>query len=87
MQKTLKQMNDEFGKYYVELNDAETGHRFLQDAQDEGYRFGDGALPTTREYANLMFVDTNQTIGYVGAVGHIAVGAGANSIKTVAYKK
>ena len=87
MQKTLRQMNKELGKFYVELNDEETGMQFLQDAQQEGYRFGDGASPTSREYARLMFVDPNMEIGYVGIAGHIAVGSGAQSRPTVVYEK
>ena len=68
------------GRVYVYLADEETGNRFLSMAEDEGFTFADGAAPTKREYAEVMAVNRDKTLNYVGAVGRIAFGAGAETV-------
>ena len=36
------------GKVYVYLRDEVIADKFLRDAENEGFTFGDGAKPTTR---------------------------------------
>ncbi len=68
------------GRVYVYLADEVTGRRFLEAAQEEGFTFPDRVLPTQRHYAEIMAVDADGTLHYVGAVGRIAFGAGAERI-------
>ena len=41
---------------------------------------GDGEKPTARQYAEVMAVNRNGTINYVGTNGRIAYGSGAVKI-------
>lgn len=67
------------GKIYVYLATEDIGKQFLQDAENEGFTFCDGIKPTARTPANIMAVNRDCTINYVGTVGRIAFQA-ANKI-------
>ncbi len=67
------------GKIYVYLATEDVGKQFLQDAENEGFTFCDGIKPTARTLANIMAVNRDNTINYVGTVGRIAFQA-ANKI-------
>lgn len=60
------------GRIYIYLATTDIGKRFLQDAENEGLTFSDGVKPTQRIEANIMAVNRDSTINYVGSVGHIA---------------
>ena len=74
MTKTIKALSEMEGRVYVHLVDAETGERFLRQAEQEGFTFTDGARPTERHYSEIMAVNHDRTINYVGFAGHIAYG-------------
>ena len=60
------------GKVYVYLRDEVIARRFLQDAENEGFTFGDGEKPTARPGNNLYVVNRDWTISHVGWAGHMA---------------
>lgn len=60
------------GKVYVYLRDEVIARRFLQDAENEGFTFGDGEKPTARTGNNLHVVNRDWTISHVGWAGHMA---------------
>lgn len=60
------------GKVYVYLKDEMIARRFLQDAENEGFTFGDGEKPTARPGNNLYVVNRNWTVSHVGWAGHMA---------------
>lgn len=60
------------GKVYVYLKDEMIARRFLQDAENEGFTFGDGEKPTARPGNNLYVVNCDWTISHVGWAGHMA---------------
>lgn len=64
-------------RVYVYLKDDETGKAFLKQAEAEGFTYGDGARPTERQYAEVMAINGDGTINFVGANGRIAFGLGA----------
>lgn len=66
------------GRIYVYLETEDVGKQFLQDAENEGFTFCDGIKPTARTPANIMTVNRDNTINYVGFVGHIAFQAASN---------
>ena len=43
-----------------------------QDAENEGFTFGDGKKPTARPGNNLYVVNCDWTISHVGWAGHMA---------------
>ena len=54
--------------------------RFLQMAEDEGFTFGDGVKPIKRECGEIMAINQDNTINFVGHIGAIAFQAGAKKI-------
>lgn len=74
--RSIEKMRSEFsGKLYVFFKDQETGERFLRDAEKEGYLFGK-SKPTDKEWADMIAVEKDKTLSYVGAVGRMAYQAG-----------
>ena len=59
-------------RIYVHLPDEETCARFLRDAEAEGFTFCDGALPTSRPHADLYALNPDNTLNFVGYLGHLA---------------
>ena len=87
MKRTIKNLSKMDGRVYVYLPNDEIGNNFMVTAESEGFTFGDGVLPTKRNYAGIMAVNEDMTINYVGANGRIAFGAGAKGITRIDYKK
>lgn len=54
--------------------------RFLQMSEDEGFTFGDGVKPTKRECGEIMAINQDNTINFIGHIGAIAFQAGAKKI-------
>ena len=80
MSKTIRELSQMNGRVYIFLRTPELGERFLRQAEQEGFTFGDGEKPTARQYAEVMAVNRNGTINYVGTNGRIAYGSGAVKI-------
>ena len=78
--RTVKNISGMEGRAYVYLSNDEIGNKFMQMAEDEGFTFGDGVKPTERQYAEVMAVNHNATINYVGVNGRMAFGSGAKTI-------
>lgn len=74
---TITEFSQLDGRVYVYLPTASLAAEFLQQAESEGFLFGDGVKPTQREAAYVMAINPDHTIHYVGAVGRMAFGAGA----------
>ena len=73
-------VNKNDGKVYVYLTNDEIGNKFMRQAEKEGFTFGDGARPTDRCYAEIMAVNDNCTINFVGSIGRMAFGSGAEAV-------
>ncbi len=80
MSKTIRSLSERDGRVYVYLANSAIGEKFLQQAEQEGFTFGDGVNPTERDYDEIMAINHNYTINYVGFVGRIAYGSGAKTI-------
>lgn len=76
----IKTLCKKGAKIYVYLANGEIGNKFMQQAEDEGFTFNDGAKPTSRCYAEIMAVNDNYTINFVGSVGRMAFGSGAETV-------
>ena len=80
MSRTIKELAELESRVYVHLANDKVGNDFLRQAEAEGFTFGDGVKPTEREYAEIMAINHDGTINYVGAVGMMAYGSGAKMI-------
>lgn len=78
--RTITELSKMNGRVYVYLANVAIGEKFLQQAEDEGFTFADGAKPTERCYAEIMAVNGNKTINFVGTNGRIAFGSGAKTV-------
>lgn len=76
----IKTLCKKGAKIYAYLANGEIGNKFMQQAEDEGFTFNDGAKPTSRCYAEIMAVNDNYTINFVGSVGRMAFGSGAETV-------
>ena len=80
MSKTIRELTELNGRVYVYLADETTGRQFLEQAEQEGFTFGDGVKPTQRHWSDLMAVNHDGTINYVGTNGRIAWSSGAKTV-------
>ena len=78
--RTITELSKKNGRVYVYLANVAIGEKFLQQAEDEGFTFADGAKPTERCYAEIMAVNRDITINFVGMNGRIAFGSGAETV-------
>ena len=75
--KTITDLSLLDGRVYVYLSSDELGRQFMQQAETEGFVFVNGTKPTKRTPAEIMALNSNHTINYVGVIGRIAYGARA----------
>ena len=59
------------GKVYIYLKDTETCKRFLRDAENEGYGFGN-IKPTENSTDDIIALEHRKQLSYVGFVGRVA---------------
>ena len=79
--RTIKNLvNERNCKVYVYLANDEIGNEFMRQAENEGFAFADGTKPTNRCYAEIMAVNNDCTINFVGGVGRMAFGSGADKV-------
>lgn len=77
---TIRELSTLEGRVYIHFATPELAARFMRQAEVEGFTFGDGVKPTEREAGEVMAVNPDGTINYVGANGMIAFGAGAKTV-------
>lgn len=80
MIKTITELSKPNGRVYVYLRTPEIGERFLRQAEQEGFTFSDGEKLTARHYSEVMAVNRDRTINYVGTNGRIAYGSRVTKI-------
>lgn len=68
------------GRVYVYLRTTEIAMEFFNQAEKEGFTFRDSVKPTEREVENIMAVNPDFTINYVGTNGRIAYGSGIKCV-------
>ncbi len=72
------------GRMYIHFRNNEVCRQFLKDAENEGFRFG-RILPTKSEPSNIIAIEKNHQLSYVGFAGHVAVQC--NAVPTVDYER
>lgn len=78
--KTITEISQLDGRVYVHLATQELALQFLRQAEAEGFTFRNGAKPTSRGATEVMAVNPDHTINYVGLTGHAAYGARAKTV-------
>ena len=83
--KTIKDVASRGERVYVHVKDEETAMRFLHQAESERFTFSDGMMPTDRHWSDLYAIHPDGTLNYVGTIGRIEYGSGADSVVRVDY--
>lgn len=78
----LRKAND--GKLYIYCCDQNTEKKFLIDAENEGYRFGD-IKPTDSHQSDIIAIEDNKKVAHVGTIGRMAFQTG--EVIRIDYKK
>lgn len=76
-------------RVYIYLKDESTCKQFFEQAEAEGYMF-DKKKPTDSPTDNIIALEHNKQLSYVGFAGHMAVqcnGGSNHSIVIVDYDK
>ena len=70
------------GRVVVYLKDSVIGRKFMRDAEEEGFTFGDSIKPTSNPLDSVIAVNRDWTLNYVGYIGHLAFFEGADEPDT-----
>ncbi len=74
-------------KVYVYLENEAIGKRFLDDAEKEGFVFGDGVKPTEMHVSDIFAVRSDKKLCYVGFAGRMMYAQAKKSVVRVDYQK
>lgn len=74
-------------KVYIILNNNEIREKFMRDAETEGITFGDGVRPTKRKAEEIMSLQPNGTICYVGWAGRLCFKSMQENIIRIDYEE
>ncbi|MBR1481414.1 MAG: hypothetical protein IJ598_00415 [Ruminococcus sp.] len=80
--KTIESLINANKKVYVKMSSNEICKQFFIQAEREGFTFG-GEKPTEKHPSDLIAVLPDKTICYVGTIGRIAAGSGAENVVVV----
>ena len=80
MERTVKHLSEMNGRVYAFCEDKETSAEFLHLAESEGFTFTDGESPCFKPVSDLVAVNHDGTINYVGAHGRIAYQSNAKFV-------
>lgn len=84
--RTLTELRNSLkGRIYIYLENKDICKKFLQDAENEGYRFGK-IKPTKSSGSNIIALEKNKKLSYVGFVGHIAFQCNGGSDNSDFYR-
>ena len=77
--KTIESLINANKKVYVRMSSDEICKAFFAQAEKEEFLFG-GIKPIEKEPSDIIAVLPDRTICYVGTIGRIAAGSGAENV-------
>ena len=77
--KTITSLINANKKVYVRMSSDEICKAFFAQAEKEGFLFG-GVKPTAKDPSDIIAVLPDKTLCYVGTIGRIAAGSGAENV-------
>ena len=89
-------MKEVFGRFkyrnqprhtYIYCRSTNIAHLFLQNAEAEGFTFGDGMLPTEKDVSDIYAIYPDYTISYTGWAGYILFKNGKGNVVRIDYGK
>ncbi len=85
--RTIRELINSEKKVYIFLGSRAIRYRFMSDAELEGITYGDNAKPTERQVDEIMALNPDGTICFLGLVGRICYHAGGDTVIRVDYEK
>ncbi|MCD8109688.1 MAG: hypothetical protein LUE14_06265 [Clostridiales bacterium] len=89
--RTLAKLAGLDAKVYVYCGDRKTLQKFIEDADNEYFHYGDGTALSERKPDSIMSINRNRTVNYPGYVGtlafHHAEMVGERPVVRVDYRK
>lgn len=85
--RTIRELAGTAENVYILLRNKPIRFRFMADAAMEGITYKDGTPATDREADDIMALQPDGTICYVGWVGRLFYRIGEGNILRVDYKK
>lgn len=90
MNRTIENLRNTIkGRIYIYCENEKIGKQFLQDAENEGYRFG-RIRPTENSWANIIALEHKKQLSFVGFAGHMNFqcnGGSDGNLTRIDYKK
>ena len=77
--KTITSLINANKKVYVRMSSDEICKAFFAQAEKEGFLFG-GIKPIEKEPSDIIAVLSDKMLCYVGTIGRIAAGSGAENV-------
>ena len=85
--RTIRQLINPEKKVYIFLKNKAIQSRFMSDAEGEGITFGDKVKPTERYADNIMALNADETICFLGWAGRMCYHYGGNTAIRIDYEK
>ncbi|MCD8117931.1 MAG: hypothetical protein LUE29_00320 [Lachnospiraceae bacterium] len=78
--RTLKALAELGARVYVYCPDCRTKQQFIEKAEDEYFHYCDGKSLLEREPENIMALNQDKTVNFVGYIGHLAFRTSAKMV-------
>lgn len=85
--RTIRQLINSNKKVYIFLKNKGIQSRFMSDAEREGITFGDKVKPTKRQADDIMALNADETICFLGWAGRMCYHYGSNTAIRIDYEK
>lgn len=85
--RTIKELINGEKKVYIFLRTKAIRYRFMSDAEREGITYEDKVEPTERQVDDIMALNPDGTICFIGLVGRICYHAGGDTVIRVDYER
>lgn len=85
--RTIRELVNQEKKVYIYLRTTELQERFMRDAEREGIAFGDGMKPTERKADEIMALQADGAICFLGFAGRMSYHYGKDKVIRIDYDK
>lgn len=85
--RTISELIRQEGKVYILLNSKAIQYRFMSDAEIEGITYGDGTRATDRQVDDIMALQPEGSICFLGWAGRMCYHNSKGRVLRVDYEK
>ena len=85
--RTIKKLINTEKKVYILLKNKAIQYRFMSDAEREGITYGDNVKPTERKVDDIMALQPNGTICFLGWAGRMCYHYNKENVLRIDYER